>query len=700
MGVALQLFGGFRAVRDDGQVIPMPDRSRALLAHLALAATPIQRTVLAAVLSPDECEPDQGRNLRQALYAIRKALGHEAIVCTDHSALSLDHAIVRADICEFRRAIAGSGEKSLLRAIELYQGAFLQGETFRSPDFEDWLRARRGELLEEVVNALLRVTRLEADRGTFDGALSHARRALELDTLCEEAHRQVIWCLAALGQRSNALRHYEVARQLFADELGVDLEAETARLRSVVGEGNIDVLQGRRGHLTDGSDVLRPHDDQHEPASSTPPARKRIRAAVIAIGFAACGAAAMVSLAMSQWPAARLPPPETLPSIAVLPFESSGGEKAEEVIGYGIAEELTAMLASHPGISVLSPSRAARIGPDADPSDVSKQWGVRYVLNGSVRRSGQVLKLIVRLTDTQTGFQVWSTQLEGDDKSSAELRIAEIIDETLIGFSGAIGKEEQRQAWGKSDRDLLEQDYVRRGEQFSLKFNPEAHSKALQVWHEGLARFPNSVRLKLSLAFIYRYAAEAGNGDRVRNLETACTLGREVETAPRKSRYEEWLSHWLSAKLAQWCEDDFPRSINEIEVAIDMAPYDASARADLAELLANAGKIETAIEWLQEAIRRDPRPPDWYHRNLAWAHYLDGRDDMALQALQSQRNLQPNPLLAVVYARLNRDAEAQEALVAYRRLNPSFESANEVQRPLTSTLRKKWIGDLASLGMN
>ncbi|RWP61194.1 bacterial transcriptional activator domain-containing protein [Mesorhizobium sp.] len=93
--------------------------------------------------------------------------------------------------------------------------------------------------------------------------------------MCEEAHRQVIWCLAALGQRSNALRHYEVARQLFADELGVDLEAETARLRSVVGEGNIDVLQGRRDHLTDGSDALRPHDGQHEPASATPPARNQ-----------------------------------------------------------------------------------------------------------------------------------------------------------------------------------------------------------------------------------------------------------------------------------------------------------------------------------------------------------------------------------------------------------------------------------------
>ena len=131
MAVALQLIGGFRAVRDDGQVVQMPERSRALLAHLALAATSIQRTVLAAVLSPDECEPDQLRNLRQALYAVRRALGHAAIVCTDRSALSLNHEVIQADVCEFRRAIAGGDEKSLVRAIELYQGAFLEGETCR-----------------------------------------------------------------------------------------------------------------------------------------------------------------------------------------------------------------------------------------------------------------------------------------------------------------------------------------------------------------------------------------------------------------------------------------------------------------------------------------------------------------------------------------------------------------------------------------
>jgi len=700
MGIALQLFGGFRAIRDDGQVLQMPDRSRALLAYLATADSPVQRAVLAAFLSPDECEQDQRRNLRQALYAVRQTLGREVIVCNEAGDLGLNLEIVRADAREFQQAIADGDERSALQAIKLYHGSFLEGETCRSADFEDWLRTRRTEFLEAVVRALLRVIRLEMDRGLFEGALGHGRRALELDPFCEDAHRQVIRCLAALGERSSAIRHYEFARQLFANELGVQLDAQTAELRRTLEDGNTQSLAVHRPPLTPpGADVSQK--GQSEAAGAILKGRKRTRAAPAVIGLATAGAAAIVTLAMIGWPEARLPAPQPLPTIAVLPFESGSGDNTEAAIGHGLAEELTAMLASHPGLSVLSPSRARRFEPDAGPDEVRKRSGVRYVLNGSARRSGEAFKITARLMDAQTGFQVWSTQLVGDGGKLAEIpeRIAEVIEETLIGFSGTIEREEQRQAWSKSDRDLLEQDYVRRGEQYFLRFTPGAHAQALRIWHEGLARFPASVRLRLSLASVYRYAAEAGFGDRDQNLRTACELGRQIEQAPRKTRYEEWLSHWLAAKLAQWCEEDFGRSIAEIEIAIAMAPYDASARADLAELLANTGRTGTAIDWLREAIRRDPKPPDWYYRNLAWAYYLDGRTETALQTLQSQRHLKPSSLLAVVLARLGRDTEAREVAAEYKRLYSLSKLQGEIHWPLVPELKARWLSDLRSVGL-
>ena len=695
--ITLRLLGGFQAIRDGGRLVQLPDRARALLACLTLADAALDRTVLAAFLSPDQSEQAQLKNLRQALYSVRQALGRDVIVRGEHGGLSLDRERLRSDVGAFREAIAAEDEPSMVRAVELYGGPFLAGECSCSPEFEDWLQAQRGELLEEALRALLRLGRSEMHRGRFAEALGHARRALAWDSLCEEAHRQAIASLAALGERSNALRHFDAAERLFVDELGVRLSPDMAELRRVIGTGSSAVPDcpsptercGANGPL-----VVR--------FKSTGPWR-RLPAMMVAaaLGLAALVLAATLAATMFKLPESSRPNPEGLPTLAVLPFESVTGDNAETSVGFGIAEDVALMLASHPGLSVLSASRAIWVSPASGPGEVSTRFGVRYVLNGSVRRSRDVFKVVATLSDTQTSLQVWSEQFDGNNAESDAMRerIAERIDETLVGFAGTIATEEQRQAWSKPDRNLAEQDYVRRGEQFAMKFTPEAHARARQILQEGLVHFPDSARLRLSLAFLYRYAAETGPGDREQDLNAGCRLGREAERAPRKTRYEEWLSHWLSAKLAQWCEEDFGQSVVEIDRAIAMAPYDASARADLAELLANAGRLDTAVEWLREALRRDPRPPDWYYRNLAWAYYLSGRHDEALAMLQSQRNSKPTPLLAAVLLRLGQNAEARNVATEYRRAKPSLDVGRERHRPLAPHLRPRWVGDLDTIGL-
>jgi DNA-binding SARP family transcriptional activator/TolB-like protein len=697
--ITLRLLGGFQAKDEGGQVVPLPERARALLAYLSLADAAVDRTVLAAFLSPDQTEQAQRKNLRQALYSVRQALGRDVIVCGEQGGLVLDRKLLSSDVGAFRDAIGASNEPSMVRAAALYCGPFLAGEPSRSSEFEDWLRVRRGEFLEEALRILLRLGRSEMDRGRFAGAIAYARRALGWDGLCEEAHRQVIACLAALGERSNALRHFDAAERLFADELGVRLPADMAEMRRVIETGK-SAGSGCPAPTGPCDANGPPPADRSEIVRAAGRRRSPFRIVPAALGLMAFILAAVLAVARLEPPVARAPEPQDLPTVAVVPFESATGDKAEGTVGYGIAEDVTMMLASHPGLSVLSTSRAMRLGPGSGPEEVSTRFGVRYVLNGSVRRSGDAIKIVARLTDAQTSLQVWSEQFDGSnaDGDAMRERIAERIDETLVGFAGTIANEEQRQAWAKPDQNLAEQDYVRRGEQFALKFTPEAHERARHIWQEGLTRFPDSARLRLSLAFLYRYAAETGPGDREQDLTAACGLGRQAELAPTKTRYEKWLSHWLSAKLLQWCEEDFGRSIIETERAIAMAPYDASARADLAELLANAGRIDTAVEWLREALRRDPSPPDWYYHNLAWAYYLGGRDEAALAMLQSRRNRKPTPLLAVVLLRLGQEAEARDVVTDFRRANPQSDAGRETQRPLTPHLRVRWVGDLRAIG--
>jgi adenylate cyclase len=152
------------------------------------------------------------------------------------------------------------------------------------------------------------------------------------------------------------------------------------------------------------------------------------------------------------------------------------------------------------------------------------------------------------------------------------------------------------------------------------------------------------------------------------------------------------------AKLAQWCKEDYELSIVEARAAIKMAPYDATSRADLAEYMANAGQIEVAIEWLQEAISRDPDGPEWYRANLAWAYYLAGQYESSLrelEALSKPRRL----LLAVIYARLGQREDARAAITEFLKVNPAYTLADAARIPLIATLERAWLDDLRSAGL-
>src|SRR5262249_1524812 len=106
-----------------------------------------------------------------------------------------------------------------------------------SPAFDEWLSARRSEFLEQALEALLKLCRSDAVAGRNDSALARACRAITLDPLREDFHRQAMRSLAAMGQRCNALRQYDLARQTLAAELGVEPERETETLREEIARG-------------------------------------------------------------------------------------------------------------------------------------------------------------------------------------------------------------------------------------------------------------------------------------------------------------------------------------------------------------------------------------------------------------------------------------------------------------------------------
>ena len=689
MDFVLQLFGGFRLARQGGLPAGLTERARALLAYLAVASAPVPRQVLAEMLSNGGVEREQRTALRQALYLLRKATSEKIVVSAANDDLLLNGELVQADVQLFRTEISSHDRSSLATAVDLYRGDFLDGIRSPSSAFEDWLQARRAGFLDEALGALLRLAAFDAAGGLHDSALAYARRALALDPLREDAHRQAMACLAALGRRTSALRQYAILRQLLADELGVSPETGTAALHDAIalGKDTERTIGEPPAHdlgKTEGTARWIP-----VPASVAPLFKGRLAVLMMVVPLMTAGLAA--------WYIQPPPLSSDLPSLAILPFATETGGGVADV---SFDRELTMLLSTHPAIRVIS-SGNARIDPAADARQRYTALQARYVLEGSIHKPPGKFQVMVQLINSATGDHIWADRLqdEGDDIDALQEHVAYRIYKSLVGFSGAISRHEQQRAWRKPVASLKDTDYDWRGQQFSLQFTKDAHAKWRQIVQEGLARFPKSSRLRLTLAAYYRYAVEAGWSEHPdEDLAMAWRLAEEASLTAYSSRYDEWISHWMLAKLAQWCKQDFERSVAEATRALKLLPYDATSRADLAELMANAGKTDEAIDWLLESINRDPQGPEWYRGNLAWAYYLAGRYEQSLAELQKLNK--PKPLLlAAVYIRLGRSGEAQAILHSFRTNNPAYTLIDAARWPLHAPLKQAWLQDLREAGL-
>lgn len=247
----IRLLGGFQVLRDG---VPRErfesQRVRALFAYLACHRDrPTSRALLAGLLWPEQGPSTARRNLRQAIYNLRLALGTgrrtgAAALIADRRALRFAaEADLWLDVDAFERAVAaglaaeGSVRvRELARAVELYRGDFLAGfHLEESEEFEQWLTAEQERLRETATQALQVLSTTLAARGEHGHAIRHARQLVELDPLSEEAHQALIRLYAQSGQRERALAQFHDLNALLQRELGIQPLAETRELwRSIL----------------------------------------------------------------------------------------------------------------------------------------------------------------------------------------------------------------------------------------------------------------------------------------------------------------------------------------------------------------------------------------------------------------------------------------------------------------------------------
>ncbi len=720
----LQLLGEFGLTRgEDGAGHALRRHERALLAYLALNPRRREsRERLAALLWGDKVDDSARRSLRQCIAGLRKALDDAAgaILLKDSDPLVFDDAAFEVDARDFERLAAAGTREALEQAVALYRGDLLDGLSLHADGFESWVAPQRAVLRQRAADAWVALMTLQAAEGDAGAAMDAARRVIELDPLREEAHRLLMQGLVESGRRGEAVRQYQSLVELLHRELEIDIEPEpeTVRLlRAIVtAPGGNDA--GEPEPSTTRPTTAAPTTPAPPTASLTatatatataprmfasplPPARRLRLRRWIWVQRALFGlfGAALASLAVATavyWNVPQLAPaplgaviaeikagvgdlplvPEQ-PSLVVLPFKAVGEDETGEALADGISEGVTTALTLVSEIFVIARHSALAYEDRNEPVErVAKDLAVRYVLDGSVQKSGNRVRVHVTLLDARQRPPVWTESYDeniGADLFELQDRITRQV-LTSLQVSLTEGEQERvSNSFGTSDV----QAWLAVGQGFKLlrHIDPEDNARARTHYERAAALDPNYAAAWDGLAWTHLLEARFGWGTapEVALGQAAAFAERAVAAQPDRSR-----NNSLLGTLALM-SGDFAAAVQLGERAVELQRNDADAAALLAYTLTFTGEPERARGLVRKAMQLSPYYPEWYRWLLGRANRLAGRGKEAIDILAVPGKGAPSPArlieLAIAYAEAGDPGKARLAGAEVLSYVPGFSIA-------------------------
>ena len=387
------------------------------------------------------------------------------------------------------------------------------------------------------------------------------------------------------------------------------------------------------------------------------------------------------------------------PSIAVLPFENLSRDVDQEYFADGVAEDVITGLSRIKWLFVIARNSSfAYRGHTLDVKQIGRDLGVRYVLEGSLRKSGERVRISVQLIEAETGGHLWA---ERYDRRLED--IFALQDEITLNVVGAIEPSlrdaEIERVRRKRPDSLDAYDLVLRAFPHAYIAMPEEAVKALPLLDQALALEPDYAVAHAMLAWSHQVLfMRAGykDGNRVaaiRHARAAIAHGRDDATA---------LS--LGAFVIGLLAFDRAGALDAFELAHALSPSSAFATLFGSIILAYAGEAERAIDWAERALRASPfdRLAFIPRHAIAIAHFVRGRYEEAANA--ARRAVQANPglsvtqsFLAASLAKLGRTEEAKAAAMQVLVQQPTFSTgrfcaAIDMVPELAATLADAWRG--------
>jgi len=402
------------------------------------------------------------------------------------------------------------------------------------------------------------------------------------------------------------------------------------------------------------------------------------------------------SIPAAQPPALPLP---DKPSIAVLPFTNMSGDRDQEYFSDGITDDLITALSRLLDLLVIArTSTFTYKGKAAKVQDIGRELGVAYVLEGSVRKAGDNVRITAQLVDATTGGHLWAEHYDRPLKDIFSLQ-DEIVRRIVTTLKLQLPLDMQfRYVVGQhTDNPEAYDDYLR-GEKYVLTLSAEGISKSKEMFEKAIELDPTYTDAYASLGYTYFQSWETQySGDDPEVLDRAIGLEQKAIALDDTHAYAHaFLCRFYTFKR------HYEQAVTECQRAIELAPSYPYSYFAIAEASVESGKPQEAIGFFEKAERVDPRDRVLWEGGKAEAYIVMGRYAEAIPIFKAyivRRPHQswPRVWLTVAYSELGREQEARAEAVEILRISPQFSLKAEKER--YEVLEQRYLNDLRKAGL-
>jgi TolB-like protein len=323
------------------------------------------------------------------------------------------------------------------------------------------------------------------------------------------------------------------------------------------------------------------------------------------------------------------------PGIAVLPFLNLSGDASQEYFSDGLTEDILTELSRARDLRVLARNTTFQYkGKAEDVSKLGRELGVRYVLEGSIRRAGDDLRITAQLIDAESGAHIWADKF---DRKMADVFLVqdEIVGQIVAKIAGGMGVIESTEAkTRKSPEQVQAYDLVLRAHDVMWLWSHENFRAAREFLRQAIALDPESARARREIAWL----AVVGLVSRLDEMpvppqEIVAQASKAVQLDP-----SDWRAHMVAA-AAYYFNKQLDLFEHEAEQAIALAPFDAESLATLGYMIATSGDWPRGVALAEKAhaLNADAAA-GWYHSALYLNYYLTGDYERALELIGQDPN--------------------------------------------------------------